>query len=86
MLLSFVVKDLIRVVLMFNLIYLWLKVISAALTLLTPATANVLLLSPEHDGLCPLKEKWFGTQYSVEGNPPQRIWETCAFVFTDHRY
>ncbi|KAF4097640.1 nardilysin b [Onychostoma macrolepis] len=47
------------------------KVISAALTLLTPATANILLLSPEHDGLCPLKEKWFGTQYSVEDIPQE---------------
>lgn len=53
---------------MFN---LSLKVISAALSLLTPVTANILLLSPKHDGLCPLKEKWFGTQYSVEGKPQQ---------------
>uniref|UniRef100_A0A673JSP3 Nardilysin-like n=1 Tax=Sinocyclocheilus rhinocerous TaxID=307959 RepID=A0A673JSP3_9TELE len=60
------------------------EVISAPLTLLTPATANILLLSPEHDGRCPLNEKWFGTQYSVEGNPPpQRIWEKCGFVFRD---
>ncbi|KTF92071.1 hypothetical protein cypCar_00031563 [Cyprinus carpio] len=57
--------------LMFNLIYLWLKVISAPLRLLTPATANILLLSPEHDGLCHLKEKWFGTQYSVEDIPQE---------------
>ncbi|XP_062868594.1 nardilysin b isoform X2 [Trichomycterus rosablanca] len=42
------------------------EVISCALALLTPERANVLLLSPEHEGLCPLKEKWFGTQYSVE--------------------
>ncbi|XP_016394221.1 nardilysin b [Sinocyclocheilus rhinocerous] len=55
------------------------EVISAPLTLLTPATANILLLSPEHDGRCPLNEKWFGTQYSVEGNPPpQRIWENLV--------
>uniref|UniRef100_A0A673JIS2 Nardilysin-like n=1 Tax=Sinocyclocheilus rhinocerous TaxID=307959 RepID=A0A673JIS2_9TELE len=58
------------------------EVISAPLTLLTPATANILLLSPEHDGRCPLNEKWFGTQYSVEGNPPpQRIWEKFAMTF-----
>ncbi|XP_036376739.1 nardilysin b [Megalops cyprinoides] len=42
------------------------EVISAALSLLTPERANVLLLSPDHEGYCPLKERWFGTQYSVE--------------------
>uniref|UniRef100_A0A4W4GHI1 Nardilysin a (N-arginine dibasic convertase) n=1 Tax=Electrophorus electricus TaxID=8005 RepID=A0A4W4GHI1_ELEEL len=42
------------------------QVISRALALLTPERANLLLLSPEHEGLCSLKEKWFGTQYSVE--------------------
>uniref|UniRef100_A0A8C1A8G3 Nardilysin b (N-arginine dibasic convertase) n=1 Tax=Cyprinus carpio carpio TaxID=630221 RepID=A0A8C1A8G3_CYPCA len=47
------------------------EVISAPLRLLTPATANILLLSPEHDGLCHLKEKWFGTQYSVEDIPQE---------------
>lgn len=41
--------------------------ISAALNLLTPEKANLLLLSPEHEGQCPLREKWFGTQYSLEG-------------------
>uniref|UniRef100_A0A672Q6A6 Nardilysin convertase n=1 Tax=Sinocyclocheilus grahami TaxID=75366 RepID=A0A672Q6A6_SINGR len=41
-------------------------VISVALHLLTPKKANLLLLSPEHEGQCPLREKWFGTQYSVE--------------------
>ncbi len=71
---------------MFILIYLWLKVISAALTLLTPATANILLLSPEHDGLCPLKEKWFGTQYSVEGNPPQRSGKSVVLFLGIHWY
>uniref|UniRef100_A0A8C2HRE4 Nardilysin a (N-arginine dibasic convertase) n=1 Tax=Cyprinus carpio TaxID=7962 RepID=A0A8C2HRE4_CYPCA len=42
------------------------EVISVALKLLTPEKANLLLLSPEHEGQCPLREKWFGTQYSVE--------------------
>uniref|UniRef100_A0A671KBM1 Nardilysin-like n=1 Tax=Sinocyclocheilus anshuiensis TaxID=1608454 RepID=A0A671KBM1_9TELE len=42
------------------------EVISAALNLLTPEKAYLLLLSPEHEGQCPLREKWFGTQYSVE--------------------
>lgn len=65
---------------MFN---LSLKVISAALALLTPVTANTLLLSPKHDGLCPLKEKWFGTQYSVEGKPQQWIRERFGFIFRD---
>uniref|UniRef100_A0A671SPZ8 Nardilysin-like n=1 Tax=Sinocyclocheilus anshuiensis TaxID=1608454 RepID=A0A671SPZ8_9TELE len=41
-------------------------VISVAQNLLTPEKANLLLLSPEHEGQCPLREKWFGTQYSVE--------------------
>ncbi|KAA0712124.1 Nardilysin [Triplophysa tibetana] len=47
------------------------EVISAALTLLTPETANLLLLSPEHEGRCLLKEKWFGTQYSAEDVPQE---------------
>uniref|UniRef100_A0A8C3G9U9 Nardilysin convertase n=1 Tax=Cyclopterus lumpus TaxID=8103 RepID=A0A8C3G9U9_CYCLU len=42
------------------------EVISGALSLLTPERANLMLLSPEHEGQCPLREKWFGTQYSVE--------------------
>ncbi|XP_023124749.2 nardilysin-like [Amphiprion ocellaris] len=42
------------------------EVISAALSLLTPEKANLMLLSPEHEGQCPLREKWFDTQYSVE--------------------
>uniref|UniRef100_A0A087X7I9 Nardilysin convertase n=1 Tax=Poecilia formosa TaxID=48698 RepID=A0A087X7I9_POEFO len=42
------------------------EVIGAALSLLTPEKANLMLLSPEHEGQCPLREKWFGTQYSVE--------------------
>uniref|UniRef100_A0A8C6PCX2 Nardilysin a (N-arginine dibasic convertase) n=1 Tax=Nothobranchius furzeri TaxID=105023 RepID=A0A8C6PCX2_NOTFU len=42
------------------------EVIGAALSLLTPERANLMLLSPGHEGRCPLREKWFGTQYSVE--------------------
>ncbi|XP_029316726.1 nardilysin-like isoform X1 [Cottoperca gobio] len=41
-------------------------VISGALSLLNPEKANLMLLSPEHEGQCPLREKWFGTQYNVE--------------------
>ncbi|KAL7867154.1 hypothetical protein AOLI_G00149680 [Acnodon oligacanthus] len=47
------------------------EVISRALTLLTPERANLLLLSPEHEGHCMLKEKWFGTQYSMEDIPQE---------------
>ncbi|KAK6484771.1 nardilysin-like [Huso huso] len=42
------------------------EVISAVLNLLVPDKANLLLLSPNNEGSCPLKEKWFGTQYSVQ--------------------
>uniref|UniRef100_A0A4W6D3S1 Nardilysin b (N-arginine dibasic convertase) n=1 Tax=Lates calcarifer TaxID=8187 RepID=A0A4W6D3S1_LATCA len=42
------------------------QVISAALSLLTPDRANLLLLSPENEGHCSLREKWFGTCYSME--------------------
>ncbi|KAK3546767.1 hypothetical protein QTP70_035207 [Hemibagrus guttatus] len=42
------------------------EVIGSVLNLLTPDKVNLLLLSPEHEGRCPLQEKWFGTQYSVE--------------------
>lgn len=43
------------------------QVINAALSLLKPDRANLLLLSPENEGCCLLKEKWFGTCYSMEG-------------------
>ncbi|KAL1021991.1 hypothetical protein UPYG_G00020830 [Umbra pygmaea] len=47
------------------------EVISAALALLTPDRANLMLLSPEHEGHCPLREKWFGTHYNVEDIEPE---------------
>uniref|UniRef100_A0A3P8ZQ31 Nardilysin a (N-arginine dibasic convertase) n=1 Tax=Esox lucius TaxID=8010 RepID=A0A3P8ZQ31_ESOLU len=47
------------------------EVITAALSLLTPDRSNLLLLSPEHEGHCPLREKWFGTHYSVEDIQPE---------------
>uniref|UniRef100_A0A8D3DBV1 Nardilysin a (N-arginine dibasic convertase) n=1 Tax=Scophthalmus maximus TaxID=52904 RepID=A0A8D3DBV1_SCOMX len=53
------------------------EVISAALSILAPEKANLMLLSPEHEGQCPLREKWFGTQYSVEGQEWMERW-------TDH--
>ncbi|XP_071983674.1 nardilysin [Engystomops pustulosus] len=42
------------------------EVIGDALRELTPGKANLLLLSPDNEGKCNLKEKWFGTQYSIE--------------------
>lgn len=50
-----------------HIVCLCVQVISAALSLLTPERANLLLLSPENEGHCPLREKWFGTCYSVDG-------------------
>uniref|UniRef100_A0A8C2XML5 Nardilysin b (N-arginine dibasic convertase) n=1 Tax=Cyclopterus lumpus TaxID=8103 RepID=A0A8C2XML5_CYCLU len=47
------------------------QVISAALSPLTPDRANLLLLSPENEGQCPLKEKWFGTCYNMEDIPEE---------------
>ncbi|XP_042339712.1 nardilysin-like [Plectropomus leopardus] len=47
------------------------QVISAALSPLTPDRANLLLLSPENEGRCPLREKWFGTCYSMEDIPEE---------------
>ncbi|XP_071342752.1 nardilysin-like [Trachinotus anak] len=47
------------------------EVISAALSLLTPDRTNLLLLSPENEGHCPLREKWFGTCYSMEDIPEE---------------
>ncbi|KAM7409400.1 hypothetical protein PAMA_001060 [Pampus argenteus] len=48
-----------------------LEVISAALSLLTPDRSNLLLLSPENEGHCSLKEKWFGTNYNMEDIPEE---------------
>ncbi|KAF7644126.1 hypothetical protein LDENG_00227070 [Lucifuga dentata] len=52
------------------------EVIGAALSLLTPDRANLLLLSPEHEGRCPLREKWFSTCYNVEDIPEEwaQLW------------
>ncbi|XP_061636394.1 nardilysin-like isoform X3 [Phyllopteryx taeniolatus] len=47
------------------------EVIGGALSSLTPARANLLLLSPEHEGHCQIREKWFGTSYSVEDIPAE---------------
>ncbi|XP_044217327.1 nardilysin-like [Thunnus albacares] len=48
-----------------------MEVISAALSLLTPDRSNLLLLSPENEGHCPLREKWFGTCYNMEDIPEE---------------
>ncbi|KAM9762685.1 LOW QUALITY PROTEIN: nardilysin b [Menidia menidia] len=47
------------------------EVIGAVLSLLTPERANLLLLSPENEGRCPLREKWFGSSYSCEDIPEE---------------
>ncbi|KAL2089661.1 hypothetical protein ACEWY4_014349 [Coilia grayii] len=47
------------------------EVISAALVLMTPDKANLILLSPEHENQWDSKEKWFGAQYSVEDVPEE---------------
>lgn len=43
------------------------QVIAEALNQLVPQKANLVLLSGANEGKCDLKEKWFGTQYSMEG-------------------
>ncbi|KAJ3599725.1 hypothetical protein NHX12_033681 [Muraenolepis orangiensis] len=52
-------------------------VIREALSLLTPDRANLLLLSPEHEGRCSLRERWFTTSYSVEDIPEEwaELWK-----------
>ncbi|RMC08679.1 hypothetical protein DUI87_14927 [Hirundo rustica rustica] len=42
------------------------EIIADALNQLTPQRANLVLLSAANEGQCHLKEKWFGTQYSME--------------------
>uniref|UniRef100_A0A8C5U079 Nardilysin convertase n=1 Tax=Malurus cyaneus samueli TaxID=2593467 RepID=A0A8C5U079_9PASS len=42
------------------------EIIADALSQLSPQRANLVLLSAANEGQCHLKEKWFGTQYSME--------------------
>uniref|UniRef100_A0A8C9MSF6 Nardilysin convertase n=1 Tax=Serinus canaria TaxID=9135 RepID=A0A8C9MSF6_SERCA len=42
------------------------EIIADALDQLSPQRANLVLLSAANEGQCHLKEKWFGTQYSME--------------------
>ncbi|KAF4797184.1 nardilysin, N-arginine dibasic convertase, NRD convertase 1 [Turdus rufiventris] len=42
------------------------EIIADALSQLSPQRANLVLLSAANEGQCDLKEKWFGTQYSME--------------------
>ncbi|XP_033919880.1 nardilysin [Melopsittacus undulatus] len=42
------------------------EIIANALNQLSPQRANLILLSAANEGRCHLKERWFGTQYSVE--------------------
>ncbi|XP_073936247.1 nardilysin isoform X4 [Castor canadensis] len=48
------------------------EVIAEALNQLVPQKANLVLLSGANEGKCDLKEKWFGTQYSIED--VENIW------------
>ncbi|XP_053105937.1 nardilysin [Hemicordylus capensis] len=74
------------------------EIISSALKQLCPQQANLILLSASHEGQCHLKEKWFGTQYSVEDvdkywsdmwasdfalNPDLHLPEENKFIATD---
>lgn len=42
------------------------EIIADALNQLSPQRANLVLLSAANEGQCHLKERWFGTQYSME--------------------
>uniref|UniRef100_A0A8C3BE51 Nardilysin n=1 Tax=Cairina moschata TaxID=8855 RepID=A0A8C3BE51_CAIMO len=56
------------------------EVIADVLDLLCPQRANLCLLSTNNEGKCPLKERWFETQYSVEDI--EQYWATVwAFDF-----
>ncbi|XP_058510979.1 nardilysin [Ochotona princeps] len=52
-------------------------VIAEALDQLVPQKANLVLLSGANEGKCDLKEKWFGTQYSIEDvqNSWNELWK-----------
>uniref|UniRef100_A0A9L0S7S6 Nardilysin convertase n=1 Tax=Equus caballus TaxID=9796 RepID=A0A9L0S7S6_HORSE len=54
------------------------EVIAEALNQLVPPKANLVLLSGANEGKCDLKEKWFGTQYSMEDveNSWAELWKT----------
>uniref|UniRef100_A0A8C9BYV9 Nardilysin convertase n=1 Tax=Phocoena sinus TaxID=42100 RepID=A0A8C9BYV9_PHOSS len=54
------------------------EVIAEALNQLVPQKANLVLLSGANEGKCDLKEKWFGTQYSMEDieNSWAELWES----------
>uniref|UniRef100_A0A8D1ZKI2 Nardilysin convertase n=1 Tax=Sus scrofa TaxID=9823 RepID=A0A8D1ZKI2_PIG len=54
------------------------EVIAEALNQLVPQKANLVLLSGANEGKCDLKEKWFGTQYSMEDieNSWAELWKS----------
>lgn len=54
------------------------EVIAEALNRLVPQKANLVLLSGANEGKCDLKEKWFGTQYSIEDveNSWAELWKS----------
>ncbi|XP_005398655.1 PREDICTED: nardilysin isoform X1 [Chinchilla lanigera] len=54
------------------------EIIAEALNQLVPQKANLVLLSGANEGKCDLKEKWFGTQYSIEDveNSWTELWKS----------
>ncbi|KAL8181795.1 UNVERIFIED_CONTAM: hypothetical protein K2H54_029439 [Gekko kuhli] len=54
------------------------EVIGDAVNHLIPQKANLILFSPVHMGKCPMKEKWFGTQYAVSDIDEfwSKLWDT----------
>ncbi|KAG8518954.1 Nardilysin, partial [Galemys pyrenaicus] len=54
------------------------EVIAEALNQLVPQKANLVLLSGANEGKCDLKEKWFGTHYSMEDveNSWAELWKS----------
>ncbi|CAI5779116.1 nardilysinnardilysin-like [Podarcis lilfordi] len=61
------------------------EVIADALNHLIPQKANFVFFSPYHEGKCPLKEKWFGTQYSATEIDAywSTLWDTDFMLHPD---
>ncbi|XP_060627682.2 nardilysin-like isoform X1 [Anolis sagrei] len=54
------------------------EVIADVLNHLLPQKVNIFFLSPAHEGMCHLKEKWFGTRYGVSDIDEywRKLWAT----------
>uniref|UniRef100_A0A803T1P9 Nardilysin convertase n=1 Tax=Anolis carolinensis TaxID=28377 RepID=A0A803T1P9_ANOCA len=54
------------------------EIIADVLNHLTPQKVNIFFLSPIHEGMCHLKEKWFGTKYCVSDIDEywRKLWAT----------